>query len=156
MDQVWPEFRVVRIYVRPLAGLPTLRQRVVDSLGGTSRSPGTGTKGLSGYRLSVSPVTLITSRSIVGEREAGLFTSTPPATEIVSGLCFEATPTKFRFLPLGTKDQVWPDLRVGLMHGTAQGYEPQNVNGQPLSPKRARRPKLFRGLISKRRHPNSG
>ena len=35
-------------------GLPTPRERVPDSLGGTSRSPGTGTKGLSGYRLSVS------------------------------------------------------------------------------------------------------
>ena len=66
----------------------------------------------------------------MGEREAGLFTSTPPATEIVSGLCFDARPTKFRFLPLGTTAQVWSEFGVVRINGTAQGYEQSIDFGQ--------------------------
>ena len=77
-------------------------------------------------------------------------------TEIVSGLCFDARPTKFRFLPLGTMAQVWPEFRVIRINGTAQGYEPQIVNVHRLSGKRAAGPKLFRGFVSMPGQPNSG
>ena len=51
-------------------------------------------------------------------------TSDQHGTEIVSGLRFDARPTIFRFLPLGTMVQVWSEFGVVRINGTAQGYEP--------------------------------
>ena len=53
------------------------------------------------------------------------FGQTCRGTEIVSGLRFDARPTIFRFLPLGTMAQVWSEFGVVRIHGTAQGYEPE-------------------------------